>query len=155
LTWSGGNNGGFSVIQTSDGGYAFSGWTYKGRPPGLHDALVKVDANGELKWMALPHRIYLGNVLCQAKSGANCVVQTSDGGYIMISEEFPDSFAYVTKIDANGYRVWDLTFDKAGIDLACSLIATANGDVVVAGCTTSSGAGGFGMWLLKIDPNPS
>jgi len=121
----------------------------------LHDALVKVDANGELKWMALPHRIYLGNVLCQAKSGANCVVQTSDGGYIMISEEFPDSFAYVTKIDANGYRVWDLTFDKAGIDLACSLIATANGDVVVAGCTTSSGAGGFGMWLLKIDPNPS
>ncbi len=65
----------FSVIQTSDSGYVTAGYT-NSFGAGKADAwLVKTDSLGNQQWS----RTYGG----AADDWASCVVQASDGGYVI------------------------------------------------------------------------
>ena len=64
-----------SLINTSDGGYAMSGFTTSG---GLqHIYIVKMDATGSLQWT---RKINEGS----SQETAHCIIQTSDGGYAVV-----------------------------------------------------------------------
>jgi hypothetical protein len=81
-----------SVQQTSDGGYILAGYTYS-FGAGSYDAfLVKTDANGNIQWA----KTYGGT----SGDYASSVQQTSDGGYIVAGETYPNVF--LIKTDANG-----------------------------------------------------
>ena len=86
---------------------------------------------------------------------ANSIQQTPDGGYIVAG--WTSSFgaggtdAWVLKLDASGTVVWQKTYGGSGDDFAKSIRQTPDGGYIVAGWTTSFGAGSNDAWVLKLD----
>jgi hypothetical protein len=152
MEWSqtyGGANGDYvySLVATSDGGYALAGDT-KSFGTGYADFwLVKTDANGVVEW----NQTY-------GRTGYDVVyslVATSDGGYALSGYTDPYSAEYadfwLVKTDAYGNMMWNQTYGGAGIDSARSLVATSDGGFALAGSTDSFGAGDADFWLVKTD----
>jgi len=141
------DDGGHSLIQTSDGGYAIAGFT-SSFGAGSSDAyLVKLDADGNLQWTKT-----IGG---PASEEGNSLIQTSDGGYVIAG--FTESFGagetdvYVVKLDANGNLQWTKTIGGKGWDAGLSLIQTSDGGYAIAGYTTSFGAGDYDVYVVKLD----
>jgi hypothetical protein len=67
------NEAGFSLIQTSDGGYAIAGATTSFGAGEADVYVVKLDANGNLQWTKT-----IGGLASEAGLS---LIQTSDGGY--------------------------------------------------------------------------
>jgi len=130
-----------SIQQTTDGGYIIAGSSADAR-------LIKTDANGKKLWQ----KTFGGLGL----DGANSVQQTTDGGYIIAgyttsSEGTID--VYLIKTDANGKKLWQKTFGGAGGDFAHSVRQTRDNGYIIAGYTTSYGAGSADVYLIKTDAN--
>jgi hypothetical protein len=89
----------FSLVETSDGGYALAGET-KSSPAGDFDFwLVKTDVSGNMEW----NRTYGG----ANYDFANSVVQTSDGGYAIAGNTL--SFG------AGDYDFWLIKTNEQGV----------------------------------------
>jgi hypothetical protein len=138
---------GYSLIQTSDGGYAIAGHT-KSFGAGLSDAyLVKLDANGNLQWTKT-----IGG---KDFEDGYSLIQTSDGGYAIAGDT--KSFgaglsdAYLVKLDANGNLQWTTTIGGKDFEDGYSLIQTSDGGYAIAGYTQSFGAGGADVYVVKLD----
>ncbi len=86
---------------------------------------------------------------------AMAVQQTSDNGYVLAgkttSTAGTDSDIYLARLDDDGRLLWSKTFGGRGNDVASAVLETGTGDLVVAGYTQSSGAGGKDMYLIKTD----
>lgn len=92
-----GYNEAYSVLQTADGNYIFSGLTASHRTSSIRDAwLVKVNASGDEQWSKT-----FGGI---SNGAAYYVQQTLDGGYIFICNHL------LIKTDENGNIIWNKTF---------------------------------------------
>jgi len=138
-----------SVQQTSDGGYIVAGLT-DSFGAGYYDIfLIKTDANGNIQWA----KTYGGTDY----DWANSVQQTSDGGYIVAS--FTLSFIggwgdiFLIKTDTNGNLQWAKTYGGTYWEEAYSVQQTSDGGYIVAGRTSSFGAGNRDIFLIKTDAN--
>ena len=136
-----------SVTQSEDGGYILAGETYS-YGAGRSDVwLVKTDSNGYEQWNTT-----FGGI---DDDRAESVRQTSDGGYILAGgtgSYGPGwSNVWLIKIDTNGNMQWNQTFGGNGGDWAESVRQTSDGGFIIAGTTTSYGAGYFDFWLIKTD----
>ncbi len=86
---------------------------------------------------------------------ANSIQQTSDGGYIVAGST--SSFGagsndvWVLKLDANGNVEWQKTYGSSRNEGAFSIQQTSDGGYIVAGGTSSFGAGDYDFWVLKLD----
>jgi len=138
---------GRAVAQTADGGYIIAAQTTSFGAGGYDFYLVKTDAFGEVLWT----RVYGGSENDMVFS----VQQTSDGGYIFAG--FTYSFgagscdAYLMKTDALGDTLWTRTYGGVEADCAYSVCQTSDGGYALAGNTSSFGAGGFDVYLVKTD----
>jgi hypothetical protein len=134
---------GYSVIQTSDGGYAITGVAES------MATLLKVDANGTLQWSKT---FNLGS-----ETYGYSVQQTSDGGYAIAGyarDETVDDYTNdvcLIKTDKNGALQWNKTYGGSGNQMAYSMILTSNGEYVIAGSAQTEDS--TSAMLLKVDAN--
>jgi len=85
---------------------------------------------------------------------ARSVQETIDGGYIVAGYTWSSSEredVYILKLDANGNKLWEKTFGGSDNDGAWSIQQTNDGGYVVAGYTSSFGAGSYDVYVLKLD----
>jgi len=132
-----GNDYAFSLVETSDGGFAFAG----------SSRLVKTDGAGNMMW----NQTYGEAVSNSIRS----LVETSDGGFALagyartLGAENRDF--WLVKTDASGNREWNQTYGGPRQDRAYSLIETSDGGYALTGETRSYGAGNYDVWLVKTD----
>jgi len=142
-----GSDRAYSVIQTSDEGYALAGYTDSYGAGGEDFWLVKADSSGNEKWS----KTFGGENDDEAYS----VIQTSDGGHALAG--YTDSYGaggedfWLVKTDSSGNMEWSENFGGTGSDMACSVIQTSDGGYTLAGYTGSYGAGMYDFWLVKTD----
>ena len=138
------NERGYSVKQTSDGGYVIVGSSTSYGAGGSDLWILKVDGLGEFSWS----KTYGG----QGNDIGRDITQTSDGGYIITG--YTKSFSsggdmdlWLIKTDANGESClysdggtcsensskWIKSFGTSGNDYGTSVQETSEGDFIVAG----------------------
>jgi predicted secreted protein len=140
----------YSVIQTSDEGYALAGTTDAAGAGGVDMFLVKANSTGDEAW----NKTYGGPGYEEAWS----VVQTKpDGGYALggstTSYGAGGSDFWLVKTDSNGNTLWNQTYGGARNDTCYSMIQTSDGGYALAGSTASYGPGPLNFWLVKTDQN--
>jgi hypothetical protein len=137
----------YSVQQTRDGGYIMAGYTDSYGAGGSNFWLVKTSSNGGMQWS----KTYGGT----GSEVAYSVQQTSDDGYIMAG--FTDSYGaggsdfWLVKASSTGGMQWSQTYGGASGDSAKSARQTRDGGYIMAGGTSSFGAGGSDAWVVKTN----
>lgn len=139
---------GYSVQETSDGGYIVAGYVYYYSTNEGFVYLLKTDSKGDHEWT-----VTIGGP--QLDEGFS-VQQTTDGGYIVAG--FTDSFSigrdvYLIKTDSTGKLIWDQSFGGAGTNVGNCVKQTIDGGYIIAGYTNIYGAGSSDVWLIKTNPN--
>ncbi len=160
---------GYSVQQTSDGGYIIVGqtvWAVLGQWFNQADVyLIKTDANGNEVW----EKTFGGTGMDTGYS----VRETSDRGYVIagFTASFGsiDSTTYLIKTDANGNKVWERIFEgHSGIAGTSSVMGgmtsaqqtSDGGYIITAGNMDTQNiqsgplvGSGHDAYLIKTDEN--
>ena len=140
-------NLGFSVQQSSDGGYIIAGYTYSYSNSSFDVYLIKTDSLGNEQW----NQTFGGS----SNDWGFCVMQTSDDGYIIAGETWSygagDYIVYLIKTDSLGIEQWNQTFDGSNGDGSSSVQQTNDGGYIIAGYTDFYGAGRYDVYLIKTD----
>jgi hypothetical protein len=111
--------------------------------------LLKIKPNGDTLWTKTYGRT--------GYEEATVITPTSDGNFIVVG--FTNSFGtgdwdvYLLKIKPTGDTLWTKTYGGTGIDVAIAITPTSDGNFIVAGTTSSFGAGSWYVYLLKIKPD--
>jgi hypothetical protein len=143
----------YSLVETSDGGYAIAGDTQSFGAGDSDFWLVKTDENGTVEWTKTYDK--------GADERAYSLVEASDGGYVLagdISYSSDDlgygwSDAWLVKTDESGNLEWSRRYGGAGFDCAYGLVEASDGGYVLVGFTQVWGDGWNDFWLVKTDPN--
>ncbi len=136
---------GYSVRQTSDGGYIIAGLT-NSTGAGLRDVLlIKTNSTGVLQWS----KTYGGAADDEARS----VEETADGGFIVsgFTQSYGSGYQmYLIKTNSTGNVTWSKTFGGGGFELGYSVKQTSDGGYVLLGYSDSYGSGLYDVLLLKL-----
>ncbi len=137
----------YSIIQTSDGGFAAAGYSNSYGPFNVFN-ILKTDSIGILQWSRLIGETGTGSV-------AYSIIQTSDGGFALAGGFTPTGTGnydmYIVKLSSSGSIQWTRTLGGTGDDNANSIIQTTDAGFVVAGYTNSFGAGNYDMYIVKLN----
>jgi len=141
------NETGYSIQQTSEGGYIVAGYTYS-YTNGLNDfAIYKLNSSGNKVWF----KHYGGTQNDYAYS----IQQTSEGGYIVAGRT--ESYTYgdcdfaIYKLDSSGNKIWFKHYGGTDTDRGYSIQQTSDGGYIVAGDTKSYSYGGYDFAIYKLD----
>jgi hypothetical protein len=138
---------GYSLQQTTDGGYIIAG---EKTPLGIGWSdvwLIKTDANGDTLWT----RTFGGDSSDEAED----VRQTADGGYIIAGDTRSYGAGagdlYLIRTDPKGDMLWSSAYGGASLDFGSSALQVDDGTYAIVGVTASFGAGGRDFYLIKTD----
>ena len=139
---------GYSVKQTSDGGYIITGQSYLWGEEDWDLYFLKTDSEGDYQMDLL-----VGGELDEV---GHCVYQTPDGGYISagFKEIVPDSNykAYVVKVNNYGFVQWERTYGEPfDYTVAYGLTEAGGNCWVITGHAYNSFVDSSWTYLAKID----
>jgi hypothetical protein len=137
----------YSVINTSDGGFALAGYTYSDGAGSSDMWLVKTDDTGQVEW----EQNYGGT---KSDYGFS-IIATIDGGYVLgggtESYGAENTDMWLVKTDNQGEIEWNHTYGGINEDRATAVLMASDRGYVITGLTQSFGAGNRDMWLVKTD----
>ena len=138
-----------SVSQTNDGGYVLGGSATLPSAFYSNFYVVKTDSLGDIQWSkSFAYGSYDGN------SSVAKVLQTSDGGYIVLGNTSSTGATgvdvYLARLDPTGRVIWQKTYGGKYDDNAASIVKTSSG-YMIAGSTMSYGDGSSDIYVVKID----
>jgi len=136
---------GIFVTPTTDSGCVIAGLTSSYGVGGYDIYLIKTDVSGDTVWT----KTYGGPLA----DWGYCVAQTTDGGYIIAGDRDNQSDAWLLKTNALGDTTWTKTYGGPNQESADAVAQTADGGYIITGYTTSYGAGGEDVYLIKTDAN--
>ncbi len=142
------NDIGYSVCETSDGGYILTGYT-SSFGAGQQDAfLVKTNAAGDTSWTTA-----FGGT---SMDGAHFVREVADGGFVIAG--YTESFGgggknvYLIKTDTLGIAEWTRTYSTPLMDVAYAFCETPDQGYMFVGYNNGpSGWTKGDLWILKTD----
>jgi hypothetical protein len=147
------NDYSWSIQQTRDSGFILVGAIDSVFQTGPHDVyLIKTNPQGDTLWS----RVYgdTGHASSQNDLGKD-VQQTQDGGYIVVGSTTSYGAGgwdiYLIKTNARGDTLWTRTYGGSSNDYGNSVQLTRDSGYVIAGTTTSYGAGGGDVYLVKTN----
>lgn len=170
-----GEDKGQQVIQTSDGGYALTGYAQSAdgdgsNNEGFHDNwIIRLDTQGEILWER--------SFGFSGHDHSYDIMQTEDGGlfftgFLDITAAREDGYVqkgsssltrhgvgefWGTKLDANGEVEWRRYFGGTNNDRAYGVVRSNDGGFVMAGFSESNdfdiknNQGSYDFWVVKID----
>jgi len=141
---------GFSVQQTSDGGYILAGYTYSYGAGSYDIWVIKTNTIGEEQWNKTFGETSLDK--------ANSIKNTNDGGYILtgITDGWSiDGYVFLLKIDSAGNSQWEKTYGGFHTyDYGVSVTQTQdNGYMIVGRHEKAPHSLNWYNWLVKTDAN--
>jgi len=140
-------DGGYSVAQTTDGGYIIAGFTNSYGAGSYDVRVVKTDARGDTAWTRT-----IGTLLYDQ---GHWVSLSSDGGLVIAgcTTSWLDGYqqVYLAKCDATGDTVWTRSYGGADHDRGYSATRTSDGGYAITGYTYSYGAGSSDIYLVRTD----
>ncbi len=135
------------LSPTNDGGFVACGQTGSQGAGGLDFWVVRFDETGNQLWQ----KTY-GN---ERDNWCECIIQTSDGGYIAAGETKPAGShkwdAWIVRLDEEGERIWDNSFGGNGDEWFNTVSQTSDGGFIFCGVTESVGAGDGDVWVVRTD----
>jgi predicted secreted protein len=135
---------GESIVQNSEGGYAWVGFTASFGAGGWDCWFVKTDVAGNMQW----NKTY-GTTVNEL---AIHVIQTAPEGYAMVGWNYTNGQDFLLiKTDASGNMEWNMLYGGTGVENGYALLQSSDGGYVLTGNTNSFGAGGNDIWLVKTD----
>jgi hypothetical protein len=130
--------GASALVMAKDGGILMAG--------AIIDAgLIKTDTAGKVQWAKNIGITY---------DSANAITNTNDGGYILAGSTSMGAGGrdiYVVKIDSLYNVKWAKTIGGSGYDVASYINQTSDGGYVIAGTTSSFGAGHGDVCIVRLD----
>ena len=154
ITWEKTYGGGsrdraYSIQQASDKGYFVAAQSSSFSAGGYDYYIIKLDELGEKLW----EKTFGG----ESAEIPRSIKRTNDGGCIVAgrTSSFSPGYCdfYIVKIDQNGNKNWEKVYGGDSWDDPWSIQQTADGGYAVAGFTESIGAGGYDVYILKLDSN--
>jgi len=167
-----GEDSGYSIQQTYDGGYIVAGYSYSTDITGLLQNnngnggyyIVKLNSDGSISWQTM-----LGGNGCDSDYG-NSIKQTSDGGYIITGSSYSTDIAelfqnnqgnddyYVVKLSSDGSIAWQTMLGGSNLDCGNSIQQTFDGEYIVVGASESTDIkglledphGAFDIYVAKL-----
>ncbi|MDY6965741.1 MAG: hypothetical protein SVM80_07210 [Halobacteriota archaeon] len=159
-------NKAYSIIQTSDGGFAVAGEI----APSIMEepSITKVDTPIEFKFITSQNHkgssdFWIikydkdGNEVWEKtfsrsdNDGAHSIIQTSDGGYAVAGRTEPRK-VWIIKLDNAGNKVWENIFGGGGGDNGkISITQTSDGGYAVADTIHSGEEGNYDARVVKLD----
>jgi len=107
--------------------------------------------------VSVPGALWARAIGGSGAEGATAMVPTSDGGFALAGYTYsaglgsPDIF--LIKTDSGGNMLWARFYGNSNWEYAYGLAETTDSGFVIAGYTTSAGAGSRDIWLVRTDRN--
>jgi Secretion system C-terminal sorting domain len=145
-----GPDGIYSLHETLDGGYILGGHT-SSYGAGAHDFyLIKTNGIGDTEWT----KTYGGSSPDYLRSVVSLVTPTPS--YVVIGETsgfgIGGADILVVRVDgSSGDIVWAKTYGGSSNDYAFGIYQTADDGLIIVGHTSSFGAGGTDIYVIKTD----
>jgi hypothetical protein len=137
-----------AIAPTSDGNFIVAGFrAYNSNTLQSDVILLKLKPDGDTIWT----KTYVGDYCNRAYA----IIPTQDGNFLVAGSSAPPAAfndVYLLKIKPNGDTLWTKTYGGTSEDLAFSIVLVPDGNFIVAGYTSSYGAGNWEVYLLKITP---
>ncbi len=137
----------YSVKQTSDGGFIFTGHIKSYGASWSDGWLVKTDSNGNELW----NKTFGG----PSRDDFSYVEQTNDGGYITAGYTYLSgdilSSGWFVKTDSNGNEIWNKTIGGDDNNVAEFVQQTSDGGYILTGYSGTYDISDIDYWVVKTD----